>query len=39
MLADVAIPGVRNVIKKETEMILKYKDLIIEIQCMRNVEC
>jgi hypothetical protein len=30
MLIDVAIPGDRNVIKKETEKILKYKDLIIE---------
>jgi hypothetical protein len=27
----------RNVIKKEGEKILKYKDLITEIQCMRNV--
>jgi hypothetical protein len=31
MLVDVAIPGDRNVIKKEAEKILKYKDLIIEI--------
>ena len=38
MLIDVAIPGDRNVIKKETEKILKYKDLIIEIQCMWNVK-
>jgi hypothetical protein len=29
MLIDVAISGDRNVIKKETEKILKYKDLII----------
>jgi hypothetical protein len=29
MLIDVAIPGHRNVIKKEAEKILKYKDLII----------
>jgi hypothetical protein len=35
MLIDVAIPGDRNVIKKETEKILKYKDLTIEIQRMR----
>jgi hypothetical protein len=27
-----------NVIKKEAEKILKYKDLIIEIQCMWNVK-
>jgi len=26
------------VFKNETEQILKYKDLIIEIQCMRNVK-
>jgi hypothetical protein len=32
MLIDVAILGDRNVIKKEAEKILKYKDLIIEIQ-------
>jgi hypothetical protein len=29
MLLDVAIPGDRNVIQKEAEKILKYKDLII----------
>jgi hypothetical protein len=34
MLIDVAIPGDRNVTKKEAEKILKYKDLIIEMQCM-----
>jgi hypothetical protein len=34
MLIDIAIPGDRNVIKKEAEKILKYKDLIVEIQCM-----
>jgi hypothetical protein len=38
MLIGVAIPGDINVIKKETEKILKYKDLIIEIQRMRNVK-
>jgi hypothetical protein len=32
MLLDVAVPGDRNVIKGKTEKILKYKDLIIEIQ-------
>jgi len=31
MLMDVPIPVDRNVIKKEAEKILKYKDLIIEI--------
>jgi len=34
MLLDVTVPGDRNVIKKESEKILKYKDLIIEIQRM-----
>jgi len=38
MLIDVAIPGDRNVIKKEAEKILKYKDLIIEIHRMWNVK-
>jgi hypothetical protein len=38
MLIDVAIPGDRNVIKKEAEKILKYKDLMIEIQPMWNVK-
>jgi hypothetical protein len=38
MLIDVAIPGDRNVIKKEAKKILKYKDLITEIQRMWNVK-
>jgi len=38
MLINVAISGDRNVIKKEAEKILKYKDLTIEIQCMWNVK-
>jgi hypothetical protein len=38
MLIDVAIPGDRNVIKKEAEKILKYTDLTIEIQRMWNVK-
>jgi hypothetical protein len=38
MLIDVANPRDRNVIKKEAEKILKYKDLTIEIQCMWNVK-
>ena len=37
MLINAAIPGDRNVIKKEVE-ILKYEDLIIEIQRMWNVK-
>jgi len=39
MLIDVAVPGDRdrNVIKKEAEKILKYKDLIIDIQRTWNV--
>jgi hypothetical protein len=32
MLIDAAILGDRNVIKKDTKNILKYEDLIIEIQ-------
>jgi len=38
MLLDVAILGDRNVIKKEAEKILKYKDLVIEIHRMWNVK-
>jgi hypothetical protein len=38
MLIDVAISKDRNVIKKEAEKILKYKDLTIEIQSMWNVK-
>ena len=34
ILIDVAISGESNVIKKEAEKILKYKDLTIEIQRM-----
>ena len=37
MLIDTAIPGDRNVIKR-VEEILKYKDLTIEIERMRNVK-
>jgi hypothetical protein len=37
-LIDVPIAGNRNVIKKQAANILKYKDLIIEIQCMWNVK-
>ena len=37
MLIDVAISEDRNVIKKEAEKILKYRDLTIEIQRMWNV--
>jgi hypothetical protein len=38
ILIDVAISGDRNVIKKEAEKILKYKDLTMEIKCMWNVK-
>jgi hypothetical protein len=38
LLIDVAISGYRNVIKKDAEKILKYKDLTIEIQRMWNVK-
>jgi hypothetical protein len=37
-LIDVAIPGERNVVKKEAENILKYRDLTIEIQLMSNMK-
>jgi hypothetical protein len=37
MLLDVEIPGDRNVIQKEAEKILKYKDLTIEIHRMWNI--
>jgi hypothetical protein len=37
MLKDVPICGDRNVMEKEAEKILKYKDLIIEIRRMWNV--
>jgi hypothetical protein len=35
---DVGICGDRNVVKKDDEKILKYKDLVIEIQRMWNVK-
>ena len=35
---DVAFPADRNVTKKEAEKLLKYKDLITEIQRMWNVK-
>ena len=38
MLIDVVFSGDRNVIKKEAEKILKYKDLTIEILLMWNVK-
>jgi hypothetical protein len=38
MLIDAAISGGRNVIQKEAEKILKYKDLTIEMQRMWNVK-
>jgi len=38
MLIDVAISGDRNVIKKEAEKNLKYKDLTTEIQRMWKVK-
>ena len=38
MLIDVAISGDRNVVKNEAEMILKCKDLKMEIQRMWNVK-
>ena len=38
MSTDVAVPGDRNVMKKESEKILKYEDLTIEIQRMWNMK-
>ena len=38
MFINVTISGDRNVIKKEVEKILKYKDLTTEIQRMWNVK-
>ena len=38
MFIDIVVPGDRNVIKKEVEKILKYKDLTIDIQRMWNVK-
>jgi hypothetical protein len=38
MLIDAAIRGDRNVIKKDAKKILKYKELIIEIQRTWNVK-
>ena len=38
IIIDVAISGDRNVIAKEAEKILKYKDLAIGIQRMWNVK-
>jgi len=37
MLIDITISGDRNMIKKEAEKILKYKNLTTEIQRMWNV--
>jgi hypothetical protein len=38
-MIDVAIPSDKNVIQKEAENILKYKNLSIEIQRMWNMKC
>jgi hypothetical protein len=38
-LTDVAMPSDRNVIENESEKKLKYKNLSIEIQQMRNMKC
>jgi hypothetical protein len=37
VLIDVAISGDRNVIKREAENFLKYKNFTTEIQCMWHV--
>ena len=38
MLKEIAISGDRNVIKKEADKILKYKDLTVKIQRMWNIK-
>jgi len=38
VVIDVAIHRDRNVMKREAEKILKYKDLVIEIRCMWSVK-
>jgi hypothetical protein len=38
-LIDVAIPSDRNIIQKEQEKKLKYKNLSFEIQQMWNMKC
>ena len=38
VLIDVAIPGDRNVTKREAEKVLEYTDLKTKIQCMWSVE-
>ena len=38
-LVNVAIPADRNVVQKEAEKKLKYKNLCIEIQRMWNLKC
>jgi hypothetical protein len=38
MLIDIAISGDRNMIKKEAQKILKYKDLTMEIRRMWNMK-
>jgi hypothetical protein len=39
LLTDVAIPSDKNVIQKEAEKKLEYKNLSIEIQKMWNMKC
>jgi hypothetical protein len=39
LLIDVAIPSDRNVMQKESEKKLKYKNLSIEIRRMWNMKC
>jgi len=39
VLIDVVVPADRNVEQKEAEKKLKYKNLYIEIQRMRNMKC
>jgi len=38
MFIDTAISGGRNVMKKEAEKILKYKDVTVTTQCLWNAK-
>jgi hypothetical protein len=38
MFKDVAVSGGKNVIKKEAQKIIKYKDVTIETRCMWSVK-
>jgi hypothetical protein len=37
-IIDVSVPSGTNVVKREAEIVLKYRDLLIEVQLMWNVK-